>query len=82
MSFTKLLLSKLDPKLSPADQFDVIKVSTDAVYPLPLANASPNLKKKDVGVVSLRIDATYQNRKCYVFVVAGKKPRADGPSPG
>ena len=46
------MCSKLNPKLSPADQFDVIKVSTDCVFPLPLGNISPNLKKKEMGIVS------------------------------
>lgn len=47
-----MILRRLNPKLSPADQFDVLKVSTDAVFPLPMGNVSPNLKKKESGVVS------------------------------
>ena len=44
---TLSLLSKLEPKFSEADQFDVIKISTDSVFPLPLM-VSP--KKKEVVV--------------------------------
>lgn len=57
---------KLNPKLSPADQFDVIKVSTDAVYPLPLGNISPNLKKKDQGIVNINF--------CDSFMITDQYP--------
>lgn len=48
-----MIISKLNPKLTPADQFDIIKVSTDSVFPLPLGNISPNMKKKEGGLVSI-----------------------------
>ena len=35
------LSSKLNPKLTPADQFDIIKASTDSVYPLPSPSVVP-----------------------------------------
>ena len=37
--------SKLEPKLPPADQFDVVKASTGSVLPLPVMMTPP--KKKD-----------------------------------
>ena len=42
--------SKLEPFLTEADQFDIIKVTTDYVLPLPAL--SPNTRKKDITVVS------------------------------
>ena len=44
-----ILYSKLNPKLTPADQFDIIKVTTDSVFPLP--SEGGNGKKKDVVLV-------------------------------
>ena len=43
--------SKLNPTLSQADQFDVVKVCTDAVYPLAQGNFSPENRKKDSGLI-------------------------------
>lgn len=56
------LSSKLNPKLTPADQFDVIKVSTDSVYPLPSPSAVPlngGKKKQESVLVSLSIPSQY-----------------------
>ena len=50
-SLTTFFSSKLKPKLSEADQFDIIKVCTDSVLGVPVQ--SPVLKKKDPVVVSM-----------------------------
>ena len=43
--------SKLEPKLTAADQFEVIQVSTDSVFPLPLMVSPMIGKKKEIMVV-------------------------------
>ena len=42
--------SKLNPRLTEADQFEIIKVTTDSIIPAP--TLSPNTKRKDITVVS------------------------------
>jgi len=39
-------LTRLEPKLTPADQFDVIKVSTESVLPLPTVRPAGSKKKE------------------------------------
>ncbi len=46
------LYRKLEPKLTPADQFDVIKVSTDSVFPLPTPQTGSGSGKKKELIVS------------------------------
>ena len=43
--------SKLEPKLTAADQFEVIQVSTDSVFSLPLIVSPMIGKKKEILVV-------------------------------
>ena len=43
--------SKLEPKLTAADQFEVIQVSTDSVFSLPLIVSPLIGKKKEILVV-------------------------------
>lgn len=42
--------SKLEPYLTDADQYDIINVTTDTVLPAP--SLSPNIKRKDITIVS------------------------------
>ena len=56
------LSSKLNPKLTPADQFDIIKASTDSVYPLPSPSAvvlNGGKKKPEPLLVSLIIHSLH-----------------------
>ena len=45
-----MLHSKLNPKLSPADQFEVTQVTTNSVFSLPLMVAPATGKKKEAVV--------------------------------
>ena len=61
LSLSLSLSSKLNPKLTPADQFDIIKASTDSVYPLPSPSALPlngGKKKQEPLLVSHSIHVT------------------------
>ena len=42
-----LCLSKLDPKLSEAEEFDLIKTATDCVYPLPIDGGGTKKGKEE-----------------------------------
>lgn len=44
-------LAKLNPKLSPADQFDIVKATTDSVLPLPLVAVVTKKKQEAVSLV-------------------------------
>ena len=59
--------SKLDPQLSEAEQFDVIKAATDSVFPLPVLT-SPS--KKDSVVSTLYycpMSATHMSTSLFLW---------------
>ena len=65
-----LFSSKLNPKLTPADQFDIIKASTDSVYPLPsplAASLNGGKKKSEPLFVSLSIHSLHHNHQCLLY---------------
>ena len=62
-----LCSSKLEPKLTAADQFEVIQVSTDSVFSLPLMVSPMIGKKKEITVVrEIRHQRNWQGNRLYL----------------
>ncbi len=49
-SVTLSIYSKLNPRLTEADQFEIIKIVTDSIIPATML--SPNTKRKEITVVT------------------------------